>query len=156
MDKFGFELWMKTLSIEEDITTVIHILTQHLTNNYMQYYLLALRKYADFSGRSRRKEYWMFVLFNLIFSIVLTIIDKLVFNSGDFGILSGIYTLGIIIPSIAIGVRRLHDIGKSGWMLLIVLIPLIGALWLLYLYVLEGNSGENAYGPDPKAGEQAA
>lgn len=122
----------------------------------MQYYLLALRKYADFSGRSRRKEYWMFVLFNLIFSIVLTIIDKMVFNSGDFGILSGIYTLAIIIPSIAIGVRRLHDIGKSGWMLLIVLIPLIGALWLLYLYVLEGNSGENAYGPAPKAGEQAA
>ena len=118
----------------------------------MNWYLQALKKYADFSGRARRKEYWFFVLFNIIISIVLSIIDvTLGLNANGIGILSGLYTLGVLIPSIAVGVRRLHDINKSGWWVLIVFVPFIGALVLLIFALLNGTPGANNYGADPKA-----
>lgn len=114
----------------------------------MNYYLSVLKKYAVFSGRSQRAEYWYFVLFNLIISIVLGIISTVV--GDDSGILGMLYSLALLIPGIAVGVRRLHDIGKSGWMLLIGLIPLIGGIWLIVLLATDSKPGNNKYGPNPK------
>jgi uncharacterized membrane protein YhaH (DUF805 family) len=119
----------------------------------MNWYLKVLKQYADFNGRARRKEYWMFVLFNMIFAIVAMILDNVLgiaMEGIGYGPLYGLYLLAIIIPSIAVGVRRLHDIGKSGWMMLISFIPLIGGIWLLVLFVTDGNPGENEYGANPK------
>jgi uncharacterized membrane protein YhaH (DUF805 family) len=119
----------------------------------MEWYLKVLRQYADFSGRARRKEYWMFVLFNILFATILGVVDQGIGTFNDltgYGMLSGIYTLVILIPAIAVGVRRLHDVGKSGWMLLIGLIPLIGFIWLLVLFVTDSDPGTNKYGPNPK------
>ncbi len=119
----------------------------------MNWYLAVLKNYAGFSGRARRTEYWMFVLFNAIFSSIAVFLDYIFdidFGYG-YGAISGLYSLVVFIPSLAVSVRRLHDIGKSGWMLLIGLIPLIGVIWLIILFVTEGNKGENQYGPDPKA-----
>lgn len=119
----------------------------------MEWYLKVLRQYADFSGRARRKEYWMFALFNVIFMFIAMSIDRLFGTSSssqNFGLISGIYNLAIIIPSIAVSVRRLHDINKSGWMLLVNFAPLIGTIWLLILFIREGDSGINSYGLDPK------
>ena len=114
-----------------------------------------MKQYADFEGRARRTEYWMFTLFNFIFSLVLTGLDTLLgFSNGlGTGVLSGIYSLVVLVPSIAVGVRRLHDLGKSGWKYLYVLIPIVGAIMLLVWFCTEGERHENAYGPDPKAGE---
>jgi uncharacterized membrane protein YhaH (DUF805 family) len=112
----------------------------------MKYYLKVLKEYAVFKGRARRTEFWMFVLFNIIFSIVATILDKFI----GIKIISSLYGLAVLIPSLAVGVRRLHDIAKSGWWWLIGLIPLVGQIWLIVLFASNGNSGENKYGPDPK------
>jgi uncharacterized membrane protein YhaH (DUF805 family) len=105
----------------------------------MNYYLKVLQNYANFSGRARRKEYWMFVLFNFIASFILGFIGGLL----DFPLLANLYSLAILLPSIAVAVRRMHDVGKSGWY---VLIPIYNFI----LCVTEGNNGENEYGPDPK------
>ena len=119
----------------------------------MNWYLKVLKQYADFNGRARRKEYWMFILFNMIFTIVAMVLDNVLgiaMEGIGYGPLYGLYLLAIIIPSITVGVRRLHDIGKSGWMMLISLIPLIGGIWLLVLFVTDGNPDENEYGANPK------
>ena len=119
----------------------------------MNWYLKVLKQYADFSGRARRKEYWMFVLFNMIFAIVAAILDNVLgiaMEGTGYGPLYGIYALAVLIPGLAVAVRRLHDVGKSGWMILITLIPLIGAIWLLVLLVTDSNLGENQYGQNPK------
>lgn len=125
----------------------------------MQWYLKVLKNYAVFSGRARRKEYWFFVLFNIIVSFILVFVDGLtgMFNAETgFGILSGIYTLAIIIPSIAVGVRRLHDIGRSGWWFLIALVPILGGIILLVFFVLDSKPGANEYGENPKEMDEAA
>jgi len=114
----------------------------------MDWYLMALKKYADFSGRSQRKEYWMFTLFNLLASFVLVVLGEML---GSGALLQGIYSVAVLLPSIAVTVRRLHDIGKSGWWLLILLVPLIGALVMLYFAVKDSEPEINAYGPNPKA-----
>lgn len=119
----------------------------------MSWYLAVLKKYAVFSGRARRKEYWFFLLFNLIFLAVATILDsvlKLNFGRLPYGWIYTVYAVAVIIPSLAVAIRRLHDVGKSGWWLLIALVPFIGAIWLLVLYVKDSQPGENAYGPNPK------
>ena len=119
----------------------------------MEWYLKVLRQYADFKGRARRKEYWMFILFNIIFSFVAIILDNalgLAIEGMGYGPLYGLYQLAIIIPSLAVAVRRLHDTGKSGWMILISLIPLVGAIWLLVLLVTDSGPGVNQYGENPK------
>jgi len=119
----------------------------------MNYYLSVLKKYAEFSGRSQRAEYWYFVLFNIIIAFVLGFIDGIIgtFDPvSGYGLISGLYTLAVLIPGIAVGVRRLHDVGKSGWMLLIGLIPLIGFIWLIILMVTDSNPVNNKYGPNPK------
>ncbi len=119
----------------------------------MSWYLEALKKYAVFSGRSRRMEYWFFVLFNLIVAIVLALIDMLIGTFSavqNIGLLSGIYGLAVLIPSLAVTVRRLHDIDRTGWWILINLIPLIGSIVLLVFSLLPGTPGSNRFGPDPK------
>jgi len=119
----------------------------------MNWYLKVLKQYAYFNGRARRKEYWMFVLFNMIFAIVAMILDNVLgiaIEGVGYGPLYGLYALVILIPGLAVSVRRLHDVGKSGWMILITLIPLIGAIWLLVLMVTDSDSGENEYGQNPK------
>jgi uncharacterized membrane protein YhaH (DUF805 family) len=106
----------------------------------MNYYIKVLQNYATFSGRARRKEYWMFVLFNVIVAFAFG------FVCGLIGIpeIANLYTLAVLLPSIAVGVRRMHDVGKSGWYLLIPIYNFI-------LAVTEGEKGENQYGTDPKA-----
>ena len=105
----------------------------------MNYYLKVLQNYANFNGRARSAEYWYFVLFNMIASIIVGIIGGLM----DFELLGNLYSLAVLLPSLAVGVRRMHDVGKSGWFILIPIYNLI-------LAVTEGDAGENEYGPDPK------
>jgi uncharacterized membrane protein YhaH (DUF805 family) len=116
----------------------------------MNWFLLALKKYAVFSGRSQRSEYWFYVLFYLIISIVLSVIDSLVFKAGSMGILGGVFALAMLVPSIAVAARRLHDTGRSGWWQLLALIPLIGAIILIVFLAQDTTPGENKYGPSPK------
>ncbi|HLS16517.1 MAG TPA: DUF805 domain-containing protein [Paenalcaligenes sp.] len=119
----------------------------------MHWYLTVLKKYAVFTGRSRRKEYWVFLLFNIIIFFILSLIDNTIgtFNAQTgVGVLSSIYWLAILIPSIAVGIRRLHDTGRTGWWLLLVFIPIIGPLIVLILMLLDSKPGTNQYGPNPK------
>jgi uncharacterized membrane protein YhaH (DUF805 family) len=121
----------------------------------MDWYLKVLKNYVGFSGRARRKEYWMFTLFSLIVAVVLAIIDGMggFMTDSGMGLLGLLYSLAVLLPSIAVSVRRLHDIDKSGWWLLLILVPLIGAIVLLVFAVMEGTRGDNRFGPDPKADE---
>lgn len=125
----------------------------------MNWYLKVLKNYVGFGGRARRKEYWMFLLFSLLISIALMIADVM-FGTLDtksgVGLLNGLYSLAVLIPSLAVSVRRLHDRDKSGWWLLIGLIPLIGAIVLLVWFVMEGDRGSNRFGEDPKVDEGGA
>ncbi len=116
----------------------------------MQWFMEALRKYADFSGRSRRKEYWFFVLFYLIIYLVLAIVDTVILGSEGIGLLTTLFALAMLIPGIAVSVRRLHDTGRSGWWILIGFIPLIGVIVLLVFYFQDSQPGQNDYGPNPK------
>lgn len=113
----------------------------------MNWYLSVLKKYAVFDGRARRKEYWMFVLFNFI---IIAVTETLDITLGTWGIITLLYTLAILVPSIAVSIRRLHDIGKSGWWILITFVPVIGGIWLLVLTCMDGTPGVNNYGPNPK------
>ncbi|GMR18917.1 MAG: hypothetical protein BMS9Abin34_039 [Patescibacteria group bacterium] len=111
----------------------------------MNYYLTVLKKYAVFSGRARRAEYWYFVLFNIIIALVLGLIEGVagIASGTDESVLNAIYQLAILVPSVAVGVRRMHDVNKSGWFLLIPIYNLI-------LAVTDGTKGDNKYGSDPK------
>ena len=121
----------------------------------MNWYLKVLKQYSDYSGRARRKEYWMFFLFNMIFAICAAVLDNvlgLTFKQGiPYGFLYLIYALFMFIPGLAVAVRRLHDVGKSGWWYFIALVPLIGGIWLIVLFATEGTRGNNEYGADPKS-----
>jgi len=114
----------------------------------MNWYLKVIKQYANFSGRARRTEYWMFALINSLISIGLMLIAQFVDQS--LSILNIIYSLAVFIPSLAVAIRRLHDVNKSGWMELLVLLPIIGWIWLFVLSVSKGTVGENKYGLDPK------
>jgi uncharacterized membrane protein YhaH (DUF805 family) len=120
----------------------------------MEWYLKVIRNYVGFSGRARRKEYWMFVLINIIISIVLAMVDGMlglkVGGEQGAGLLGLVYSLAILLPSIAVGVRRLHDTGRSGWWMLIAFVPFIGFIVLLVFFVLDSQPGSNEYGPNPK------
>lgn len=122
----------------------------------MNWYLKCWRRYADFKGRARRKEYWMFFLFNIIIVFLLDMIDAsmgMLDDESGFGLLSGIYMLAVIVPNIAVSVRRLHDIGKSGWNYFIGMIPLVGPIVMIIWFATAGDVGSNDWGDDPKAGE---
>lgn len=125
----------------------------------MEYMFMPLRRYADFSGRSRRKEYWMFGLGLFILNIVLTMFLSLFVSSDpmDFSLFSGVglilfllVGLALFIPSLAVTVRRFHDQDKSGWFVLIGLIPYVGWLVVLVFMFIEGTAGTNRFGTDPK------
>jgi uncharacterized membrane protein YhaH (DUF805 family) len=114
----------------------------------MNWYITVLKKYAVFNGRARRKEFWMFVLFNLIFSAVLNIIDYVI----GINVLGYIYGLAVLVPSLAVAVRRLHDTNRTGWWIFIGLVPLVGAIILIVFYATDSQPGDNQYGPNPKTG----
>jgi len=111
----------------------------------MNWYLEVLKKYAVFTGRTRRKEYWMFFLVYTIIYILLAVIDAML----TAGLLSILYILAMLIPAIAVTIRRLHDIGRSGWWWLLAFIPLDGIVLLVFA-CLDSNPGENQFGPNPK------
>jgi uncharacterized membrane protein YhaH (DUF805 family) len=119
----------------------------------MEWYLLVLKRYAEFNGRSRRKEYWMYTLFNSVIILVLEIAGFLTLERTGISIvffgLVLLYALAVLVPSLAVAVRRLHDTGKSGWLLLIGLIPIV-SLALIVLLCLDSTPGDNLYGPNPK------
>src|SRR5436305_7290547 len=119
----------------------------------MNAYVYCMRHYAQFSGRANRSEYWLFVLVFVIIYFVCFIIDYNAFWSGQMNImpLSTIAYLVHFIPGLAVLVRRLHDTDRSGWWLLISLVPVLGSIWLLVLLCSEGTYGPNEYGPDPNA-----
>lgn len=113
----------------------------------MNYYIGCWKKFAEFSGRARRTEYWMFILFNFIVSLGVGLVDALL---GTGGILGGLYNLAVLIPSFAVCARRLHDTDRSGWWMLIGLIPIIGWIILLVFLVTDSKPGANRFGANPK------
>lgn len=124
----------------------------------MEWYTGVLKKYVEFSGRARRKEFWMFTLISLIISIVLNVIDRIIgtdFNNGSNGVISSIYSLLVLLPSLGVGVRRLHDTNRSGWWWLIALVPCVGIIVLIVFWAQEGNPGPNSHGQDPKGAERS-
>ena len=119
----------------------------------MNWYLHVLKNYATFSGRARRKEYWMFFLFNVLISLGLGVLDVVAGTYSveyETGFFSGLYSLLVLIPGIAVGVRRLHDTNRSGWWILISLIPIIGVLVLFVFTCLDSQPGTNRFGANPK------
>ncbi|MCR5455054.1 MAG: DUF805 domain-containing protein [Bacteroidales bacterium] len=116
----------------------------------MQEYLNVIKNhYADFEGRARRREYWMFFLFNFLIAMVLSFLATKT-ESMLVNIVSTLYSLAVLLPGIAVGIRRLHDTGKSGWYLLIGLIPFVGAIILIVFFIMDSQPGDNQYGPNPK------
>ena len=128
----------------------------------MEWMILPLKRYADFQGRSRRKEYWMFSLGVTLVIVVIGLLGFTLGATGDGGsgigplfgggalIVLGILYLGILIPALAVQVRRFHDQDKSGWLVLLNFIPYLGALVVLVFMLLEGTRGPNRFGADPK------
>jgi len=112
----------------------------------MEWYLKALKNYVGFEGRARRKEYWTFQLVSLVIAVVLTGIDAALNTAG----LAGLYVLAVLLPGIAVAVRRLHDTDRSGWWLLISFVPLVGNVVLLVFLFTDSTPGSNQYGPSPK------
>jgi uncharacterized membrane protein YhaH (DUF805 family) len=116
----------------------------------MHYYTDVLKKYATFQGRARRQEYWMYMLFNIIIAAVLVILGAAT-GSKIFIILYYVYILAVLLPSLGVTARRLHDTGRSAGWIFIVLVPFVGSLVLFIFTLLEGDRVANEYGPDPKA-----
>lgn len=116
--------------------------------NFMDAVKSVYSNYVGFQGRARRSEYWWWYLFYIIAYIIVVMVDQAVF--GEPSILSGLFVLANILPALAVGVRRLHDTGRSGWWLLIALIPLVGVIVLIIFYVQDSQPGVNKYGPNPK------
>lgn len=111
------------------------------------------KKYATFSGRARRSEYWYFILFYSLASMAIIFIEAfagLATLESSMSPVSGVFTLAVFLPSLAVSVRRLHDIDRSGWWTLLILIPLVGYIVLLVFFVKNGTDGPNRFGTDPK------
>ena len=120
-------------------------MSQNIT--FMEAVKACFNKYADFNGRSPRAEYWYFALFNVVICLVLYCLAAYVANF--FIYIYYIYALAVLVPGIAVGIRRMHDIGRSGWWILISLVPLIGSIWFIVLAALPSQLGPNKYGPNP-------
>jgi uncharacterized membrane protein YhaH (DUF805 family) len=135
----------------------------------MGWYLQTLKRFGDFGGRSRRREFWPFMAVNIVINAVAAALDS-VLGLGGFttvtapgyagftyfpGIIATVVGLVLLVPSLAAEVRRLHDTGRSAWWMLIILVPFAGVIVLIVFWALEGQRGDNAYGPDPKAMEHA-
>ena len=131
---------------------------------FQRYFVDTLKnRYAAFKGRATRSEYWYFMLFSIIIALILTALDSMIINpllgiqplveTARTGILGMLFSLGTLIPSVALAIRRLHDIGKSGWWILLGVIPpvnIIGIFVLLYFFIKDSHPSENLYGPNPK------
>jgi len=115
----------------------------------MQWYLQVLRNYTQFNGRSRRSEYWHFMLVNLIVAVVLGFTDGVLRKIIGFGMFGLVYGLAVLVPGIAVSIRRLHDTDRSGWWLLLAFVPLVG-LVLLWFMAQDSDAGTNRYGQNPK------
>lgn len=113
----------------------------------MNWYIAVLKKFSDFKGRSRRQEFWTFFLINFLIGIGLGIVDSMLGTQ----VLGALYGLVMLIPGLAVGARRLHDIGRTGWWQLIALIPIIGVIVLIVFYVQDSDPGDNRFGANPKA-----
>lgn len=113
----------------------------------MEWFLKGLKNYATFEGRARRKEYWMYTLFYVIFGVALMVIEELT----GILFLYAVYSLALLLPSLAISVRRLHDTGRSGWWVWIGLIPIIGSIILLVFLCQDSKENQNKFGENPKA-----
>ena len=123
----------------------------------MYWYIHALKNYFNFSGRARRKEFWMFTLFYTIFVLVVAFLDSMLGSARSMeealdlkGFFSFIYALAMLVPSISVAVRRLHDTNRSGWWILISLVPVVGIFMLLFFMVLNSDEGFNRFGSSPK------
>ncbi|MDO9214018.1 MAG: DUF805 domain-containing protein [Methylococcales bacterium] len=119
----------------------------------MNWYLGVLKKYTVFSGRAQRAEYWYFVLFNMLVGVGLALIDQATGTldaETGVGLLGGLYSLAVLLPSLGVSVRRLHDTDRSGWWMFILLIPVIGVIALLVFFVQDSKAGTNEYGDNPK------
>lgn len=138
--------WGKASTTYKSI--VNHLINMTATvNPFEDYYINTLRnKFAEFNGRARRSEFWYYTLFNLIVSMGLGMMDTFI----GIGFLSGLYGLAVIIPGIAVAIRRLHDSGKSGWWLLVIFVPFVGWVILIYFLVQDSHPFDNLYGPSPK------
>jgi len=122
----------------------------------MDHYLHVLKNYFQFSGRARRQEYWIFTLVNLLVTALAIVIDNitgLTVESEFYGLFYILYCLAVMIPGLAVAIRRLHDTGRSGWYFLLAFIPVVGSIWLLILFCLNGETGPNQYGENPKETE---
>ena len=118
----------------------------------MKWFIKSIYKYAKFSGRAQRKEFWMYTLFYIIFGTILWYIDtthSVNIGNDKYGILFLFYNLVLLLPTLGVSVRRLHDVDESGWMLLLFVIPVIGFLWLLVLFLTTGSKKDNKYGKSP-------
>jgi len=121
----------------------------------MNWYVTVLKRYGVFVGRAGQAEFWWFFLINLLITIALAVVDQHTgtFDAeGGYGLVSGIYTVAVALPTLAVSVRRLHDTGRSGWWVLIGIIPVVGTIILLALFILEGTPGDNRFGPQPRSG----
>jgi uncharacterized membrane protein YhaH (DUF805 family) len=127
--------------------------TVHSQEVAMKWWLTCMKKYVTFDGRARRKEYWIFALLNGLFAIIAVLLDNLLGTAMEdlgYGVIYILFGLAILLPTWAVVVRRLHDVGKSGWWIFISLIPLVGGIWLFILMVTDSQPGDNQYGPNPK------
>ena len=117
----------------------------------MNWYLKVLRNYLTFSGRARRREYWMFVLISMLIGVALTLVETggKIPDPDQYTVLPSLYYLAVFLPGLAVAIRRLHDTGRSGWWLLIGIIPFLGSVVLLVFMCLDSDA-ENKYGPNPK------
>lgn len=123
--------------------------------NFVDAIAICFKKYVDFSGRARRAEFWYWTLFVFIVGICTAILDVVIFPYHEFGPLNSVWSIATFLPGLAVTVRRLHDVDKRGWWILLILVPIIGWLVLLYWYIQRGTTGANRFGPDPLSGEAA-
>lgn len=121
----------------------------------MGWYMSVLKQYANFSGRARRKEYWMFSLFSWIAAVVVAVVGLAAMQSALSTLLVLVYFVATVVPTIAVAVRRMHDTGRSGFWLFFSFVPVVGGITVLVFTVLAGQPGANRFGPDPKAAVQA-
>jgi uncharacterized membrane protein YhaH (DUF805 family) len=134
----------------------MNLINKLLENDFTKWFAICVfKKYADFNGRARRKEYWMFALVSILVCVTCGILAAIFSSIANFlglifVLLYVVFGCAVILPAIAAVTRRLHDVGKSGWFQLIQLVPLVGPIYLLYLMVKDGDPGPNQYGPNPK------
>jgi uncharacterized membrane protein YhaH (DUF805 family) len=115
----------------------------------MNWWFIVMKKYSDFGGRASRSEYWFFVLFTVLLGLIALWIDNMITHRGP-GLISFLFNIAILLPTLAVTIRRLHDIGKSYQSLFIGMIPLIGTIWLIVYFASDGELDQNEYGPNPK------